>query len=619
LLSNRAVLLAATGRPAAALELACQAAAIDDRMIGQVFAISSDRQRLAYLKLFQVQLELFLSLVTRHLPDSPEAIEAAFDLVLRRKALGAEALAAQRDAVFGGRYPHLQAPLVQLTQLRNQIVQTTLAGPAVAGNPGAYRQLLDRLIAERERLEQELARQIPEMNLEKQLRAADRRAVAFALPEGVALVEFVRFDVLDFHALPARGERPWQLARYLAFVLPGGGDNVLMKDLGEAGPIDQMIADFRAGVSVPPENRPRSMLPVAGDGAPPSTPAVPALPEGTRLRQAIFDPLRQMLGDRTRLRLAPDGELTRLPFEVLPGQSAGERLIDTHEISYLTTGRDVLRFGAAGTALAPGEPVIAGDPDFDLGATADEKPAECGRCSRDLDRSRGCERLPGTRLEAQGIADRLGVVPWLAERVLEAKLKQVRSPRILHLSTHGFFLPNQEPAPDQRALDLGGGRAERLAGTSLENPLLRSGLILAGYNTWRTGGRLPPEAEDGMLTAEDVAGLDLLATELVVLSACDTGLGEVQVGEGVFGLRRAFVVAGAKTLVMSLWKVPDEQTQELMIDFYRRLLSGVPRAEALRQAQLQLKRRYPDPYYWGAFICQGEPTPLSPAQSRPLP
>ena len=140
-----------------------------------------------------------------------------------------------------------------------------------------------------------------------------------------------------------------------------------------------------------------------------------------------------------------------------------------------------------------------------------------------------------------------------------------------------------------------------------ENPLLRSGLALAGANTWRKKGSLPPEAEDGILTAEDVSGLDLLDTELVVLSACETGLGEVQTGEGVFGLRRAFVLAGAKTLVMSLWKVPDRQTQELMVDFYRRVLEGQPRAEALRQAQLAMKSKYPNPYYWGAFICQGNP------------
>jgi CHAT domain-containing protein len=121
---------------------------------------------------------------------------------------------------------------------------------------------------------------------------------------------------------------------------------------------------------------------------------------------------------------------------------------------------------------------------------------------------------------------------------------------------------------------------------------------------------LPPEAEDGILTAEDVSGMDLLATELVVLSAAETGLGEVRVGEGVFGLRRAFMLAGAKTLVISLWKVADQQTQELMVDFYCRIMAGQPRADALREAKLAIKARYPAPFYWGAFICQGDPGPL---------
>jgi CHAT domain-containing protein len=108
-----------------------------------------------------------------------------------------------------------------------------------------------------------------------------------------------------------------------------------------------------------------------------------------------------------------------------------------------------------------------------------------------------------------------------------------------------------------------------------------------------------------------VLGLDLLATDLVVLSACDTGLGTVRVWEGVFGLRRAFALAGAKTLVMSFWKVPDRQTKDLMLDFYRQLLADKPRAEALREAQHELKKRYPNPFYWGAFICQGDPGPLA--------
>src|SRR5205807_4374764 len=122
-----------------------------------------------------------------------------------------------------------------------------------------------------------------------------------------------------------------------------------------------------------------------------------------------------------------------------------------------------------------------------------------------------------------------------------------------------------------------GGGLGRLAGLALEHPLLRSGLALAGANTWLRKTQPAAEAEDGLLTAEDVSGLDLSGTELVVLSACETGLGEVRTGEGVFGLQRAFVLAGAKTLVMSLWSVPDEPTRELMEDFYQRILSGQPR------------------------------------------
>ena len=210
----------------------------------------------------------------------------------------------------------------------------------------------------------------------------------------------------------------------------------------------------------------------------------------------------------------------------------------------------------------------------------------------------------------------LGVLPWMDVAALESRLKTCRSSRILHLATHGFFLADQPHDPNKERRDLvavgftSGSEPGRLSGAGLENPLLRSGLALAGVNSWLIGGSPPAEAEDGLLTAEDVSGLDLLDTDLVVLSACETGLGEIHVGEGVFGLRRAFVLAGAKTLVMSLWKVPDQQTQELMVDFYSRILAGRGCAEALREAQLALKAKYPDPLYWGAFICQGNPGPL---------
>jgi CHAT domain-containing protein len=620
-ISNLAGVLTATDRATKALPLLEQAAAIDDRMIGQILSIGSEWQRMTFLGTLRARFNLTLSLVLEHLGESPAAVRAALDLVLRRKAIAAEATVAQRDAVLGGKYPALQPKLQELGALRMQLARATLAGPGPEG-PEAYERRLVDWLAQKEKLETELAWQIPEMNLERQLRAADRRAVALALPEGAALVEFVRFPVLDFRAVPARGEEPWNPDRYVAFVLRAGDpDDVRMIDLGEAGPVDRMIADFRVGVIDAERDRNMTLSPQLEE---PSF----ASPEGlgTQLRAAVFDRLMAALGEHTRLLIAPDGDLTRLPFEVLPDDDGG-CLIDGYRISYLSSGRDALRLGAAATG-APTSPLLFADPDFDLEVderpTPDIEPAArpVSRRSRDLDRERDTHhfhRLPGTRAEGQQIAALLGVQPALDAAALEGRLKaECRSPRILHLATHGFFLPDQSPDLRDTAprLDIGpigfpgeGPGAGRLSGPMMEAPMLRSGLALAGANTWFRAGNLPEVAEDGLLTAEDVTGLDLLATELVVLSACETGLGYVHVGEGVIGLRRAFMLAGARTLVMSLWKVPDDQTRELMEDFYHRLLAGEGRAEALRQAQLTMKAKYSDPYYWGAFICQGDPSP----------
>jgi tetratricopeptide (TPR) repeat protein/CHAT domain-containing protein len=612
---NLSVLLVASGQIDEALALMCQATAIDDRMIGQVFSIGSDRQRMLFLAQLDGQLNLFLSLAFQHLSGSPEAVDAAFDLVLRRKALGAEALAAQRDAVLGGRYPQLREAFEQLTQLRGRIAQKTLAGPAASETLAAHEQSLHQWRQEEQQRETELARQIPEMSLEHQLHKADRRAVTLSLPEGVALIEFIRFSVFDFHAVPARGEQRWQPARYLAFVLLGGQpDQVQMIDLGEAHPVDLMIADFRASVASDPQDRSERDVHRRRPGASPAAQGE----VGPALLAAVFDKLLPAFGGSNRLLLAPDGDLTRLPFEILP-DADGRLLLEQYRISYLSCGRDVLRFGATSTRL-PADALVVADPLFDLaadGAAVPTSPHGTPRCSRDI---RQCglhfRRLPGTRAEGEQIAALLGVRPWLEFDALEGRLKEIRSPRVLHLATHGFFLEDQPHDPNKERDDLGRVGSEaasfgRLGGALPENPLLRSGLALAGAQTWLDGAALPSEAEDGLLTAEDVTGLDLLDTELVVLSACDTGLGEIRTGEGVLGLRRAFIVAGARTLVVSLWKVPDEQTRELMIDFYTRVLSGQAVADALRQAQLSMKEKYPDPYYWGAFICQGNPGPLA--------
>jgi tetratricopeptide (TPR) repeat protein len=270
-LRNLAIVLAATGQAATAFPLFEQATRIDDRSIGQVLSIRSERQRIAFLSTLLGRFYQTLSLVLQYLGDSPAAVRSALDLVLRRKAIAAEAVAAQRDAVLGGKYPALKSQLRELASLRMQVARAALAGPGPGGLK-AYTQWLADRSACKERLEGALAQQIPEMNIEQKLLASDRRAVALGLPEGVTLVEFVRFPIYDFRAVAVRGEPTWKPPHYVAFVLPAGGPNdVQMIDLGEAEPIDLMIADFRAGVIAEAETGDGRNMARRRDGALPST------------------------------------------------------------------------------------------------------------------------------------------------------------------------------------------------------------------------------------------------------------------------------------------------------------------------------------------------------------
>lgn len=217
--------------------------------------------------------------------------------------------------------------------------------------------------------------------------------------------------------------------------------------------------------------------------------------------------------------------------------------------------------------------------------------------------------MDGTETEGKVVSALLKVSPWLGPKALKEPLKLLRSPRVLHLATHGIHLPHPRAPKTGKLERLSAAAPDRDTFTYLENALYRSALALAGANTWLRHEPTPKEAGNGLLTAEEVCSLNLLDTDLVVLSACETGTGDLQMGEGVLGLRWAFTVAGARTLVVSLWKVDDEATCALMIRFYNELSKQQPTDAALRAAQqsLRLDLRWRDPYFWSAFICQGDP------------
>jgi CHAT domain-containing protein len=197
--------------------------------------------------------------------------------------------------------------------------------------------------------------------------------------------------------------------------------------------------------------------------------------------------------------------------------------------------------------------------------------------------------------DAVAVAPLLGVQPLLGRHVLKRRLVECRSPRVLHLAAPGFFLAgpsgaNTSPLP----------RRDKL--------LLRSGLALTGANAAINGRDLPPDAGDGLLTTQDIIALDLSGTDLVVLPACGAGAMEVGSGPGLIALQRAFLLAGARTVILTLWQPPIEVRRELLADFYRRVQSGESKAHALRTAQQAAKAKHPDPRGWAAFVEVGDVT-----------
>jgi CHAT domain-containing protein len=311
--------------------------------------------------------------------------------------------------------------------------------------------------------------------------------------------------------------------------------------------------------------------------------------------------------------LVTDGLLSRLPFSALPLSDG--YVMDQWLISYLHTARDL--FGGDDAPGPPGSPIVMSDPKYDWP----------GSIAKGHFRF---EQLESAANEGEAIGNILGVKPLTSTEATKQALTACRSPEILHIATHGMMLPARPSIvelgplsplvwqdPGEFRLQVPGlavltQNLERLSGRQLPDQALRSILVLAGVNTWLVGDPLPDDAGNGLVTAEDIAGMDLAANQLTVLSACETGLGVIGIGEGVLGLTSSFMIAGAETVVVSLWSVDDISTKDLMCAFYQNVIERrMGRAEALQEAQKVIRKQYPDdPYYWAPFICQGVVGPL---------
>jgi CHAT domain-containing protein/Flp pilus assembly protein TadD len=285
------------------------------------------------------------------------------------------------------------------------------------------------------------------------------------------------------------------------------------------------------------------------------------------------------LAGKKILYISADGVYNQISLNTLK-KNDGPYLLNQYDLITVGNSKDILELKNRKTVAAKKNAFLLGFPDYGGDAVA---------------------ALPGTKVEIDNLIKILKTggyqtTPYVQKTATEAILKSLKGPAIVHIATHGYFQPDVE---------------QSAAGVNQENarnnPLLRSGLLLAGASPTLKGELMPnlESNDNGVLTAYEAMNLDLEGTDLIVLSACETGLGDVRAGEGVYGLQRAFLVAGAKVMVMSLWKVDDAATQALMTNFYTNLAKGGSKAKAFKAAQLQLMTKYKDPYYWGAFVMVG--------------
>jgi CHAT domain-containing protein/tetratricopeptide (TPR) repeat protein len=604
----------------------------------------SERQALAYASMRPDGLDLALTILAREPTRSGDATARVWDALIRSRALVLDEMSARHRSIGGT--DEIVRVAQDLSAWRTKLANLTLRGPGDLPT-GHYRKILEDTRANKERAERALAEKSAAFRRESELRRIGLVDVTEALPPDTALVAYVRYRHRQRHAERTTEEpqrrvdvdtRPWRTtSRYLALVLPSRDVSPVAVPLGLARSIDTRITAWAEEARVRPAS-----VGSAARGA-----LEKYRSTGEALRRAIWDPVVPQVGGAANVLVVPDGLLHLVNLMALP-TTTDRYLVETGpRVHLVSTERDVVKDTEAETR---GDSLLVlGNPDFEarLGppppevlelarlrpeSVADLEGAEIYRGQQPSCKEMSAMRfgpLPASRIEVDSIAslwtEALGedeatpsspTLKLTGPAAHETLFKSIAPHHaVLHLATHGFFVEGDcDPAfATAEAVDvakaIGAPSPNRDGAVMVENPLLRAGLALAGANNRTAVGAT---GDDGILTAEEVASLDLSGIDWAVLSACRTGVGEITTGEGVLGLRRAFEVAGANTLIMTLWAVDDEATRAWMRELYLARLAGSSTAESVARASCPVieERREAGlsvhPFYWGAFVAAGD-------------
>jgi CHAT domain-containing protein len=468
------------------------------------------------------------------------------------------------------------------------------------------RVILDDAREKKEEAERALAERSATARAEQARAAIGLDQVRHALPLNAALISFVRYDRATFPVSGAK-TRSRTTPSYIGFVIRSDTASVDVVPLGPASFIDGAVTAWHEQAGG------RALV----NGTLASEAERTYRTVGARLRQLIWEPVAGRLRGTSKVFIVPDGSLNLISFAALPTGPNHYLLDDGPVIHYLSTERDLV----PGDSLPSGHGLLAvGGPAFDERLQT-AVPASARRTGCATIGNVHFDDLPGSRSEAadiskiwpsSGVSGDEGVKLLMGGAATKAAVERaVVGRRVVHLATHGFFLQSRcdNLAPQSRGV---GALAAQSTSSSVlaENPLVLTGLALAGANR-RSANQAGQD--DGILAAEEVAGLNMQGTEWAVLSACDTGVGQIKVGEGVFGLRRAFQIAGARTIIMSLWSVEDQSTRVWMHNLYdARFNKQLTTVDAMRDASirvLQDRRAHhlsTHPFYWGGFVAAGD-------------
>jgi len=551
----------------------------------RVLPVTGDNAREGYVRLHAPEYAAYVALLARQ--NDAVAARALLEASLNRKGLLLKIASESQQIARLARDPELNRLAAELTEVRKRLAALTLSGPT-AETRDNHIEIVNGLEDRVNQLQGALGR--ASQRFRRSVAPLSPDDVIKALPADAALVDFVIY-----------GEAGRQ--KLAAAVLRKDGDSPVFSlvRLDDPAAIEAAVTKYRTVIQ--DEEVEIDDLLDAGEAA-------------TRL---VWQPLEAALGGRKSVYVVPDGILNILPFSALV-QKNRKYLIESVDLHVLTSSRDLLPnpVGAGKGYLIDAGPdyntdAVVGRDVLDQARSRSARAADLQLAVRGMSGLRGLhfDPLPGAEREGQLIQRTVEGQgqPTVIHSRADAQEKTLRDleqpPEVLHIATHGFFLKPDDTLR-KRLLKLQRSSDFQVPPPG-DNPLLRAGLAFAGINSnAQVLGEIDTD-NDGVLTALEVLGLDLTGTRLAILSACETGLGEVHEGEGVYGLRRAFQEAGVQSVVSSLWEVSDAGTQTLMAALYKRLLAGKTPHDALREAQLEMLRtpQWSTPYIWSAFFMVG--------------